>query len=517
MHVTNRWFYLLAVLLLIVAGLLYWLSGSRSPEPTMTAGPASAPETGQRPPAAISRQDSGYSELSTFGADPKRTGYSLRVKGRVLSKADRSPVSGADITFFLNRDPRTGRLENAAANVQSDSEGYFEMVRQELSEGALVIERAGFAAVEERIRPSAVARRERVYLLEPARAALTGIVLEATSRTPVPNAGVSTMYYTWLGQGDHSTPVQKWAVSDEGGRFSIEGIKAGKILFRVFARGHFGSPLEVDLGEEERRFVEILLVKGEERLLLIKNRTGEPVEGTAVLLGSPDPAIYAGDARGQVRYLVRKENEQAQLDVKAVGYLSRRITLDLRHDVHEVVLERTDPLKGRVLSESGNPIPGASVAAVSSSRGHSLSGQDAAETDEDGYFSMYPGGGQPEQLWVRRDGYMTETVILSEGSVRTDLEIRLRHPEAGISGRVLYSDGSPVLEFALHVRSLEGRLLANRFFSNAEGRFEILTLPAGTIGLEVIGVEDSGAPIKAGSVTLVKGQVAEVDIAVVKP
>jgi hypothetical protein len=222
MHVTNRWFYLLAVLLLIVAGLLYWLSGSRSPESTMTAGPASASETGQRPPAAISRQDSGYSELSTFGADPKRTGYSLRVKGRVLSKADRSPVSGADITFFLNRDPRTGRLENAAANIQSD----FEMVRQELSEGTLVIERAGFAAVEGRIGPSAVAMRERVYLLEPARAALTGIVLEATSRAPVRNAGVSTMY-TWLGQGDHFTPVQKWAVSDAGGRFTIEGIKAG--------------------------------------------------------------------------------------------------------------------------------------------------------------------------------------------------------------------------------------------------------------------------------------------------
>lgn len=157
-----------AMLLLFIGCILvlvFWLYPRNSAKT-----PQTETEEGQRSEAAARGEKRrgqivGYTPLARFSSDPTRQGYLSYLKAQVLSKADQRPVSGATVTFFRSRDPRTRRFDDAVIRLLTDSGGFFQLTHRAALEGWLVIEKPGFAAIEEQKRGG---RRRRPRLLRKA-------------------------------------------------------------------------------------------------------------------------------------------------------------------------------------------------------------------------------------------------------------------------------------------------------------------------------------------------------------
>ena len=160
--------------------------------------------------------------------------------------------------------------------------------------------------------------------------------------------------------------------------------------------------------------------------------------------------------------------------------LGRVTTLD-------VPLESGVTLAGSVLDDAGQPVAGAEVQAFAD---RSKAPERIATSDEDGAFVLRGLVPARIELYARQRGFEDASIelgALADGEVRAGIELVL-DPGLSIAGQVLWPDGTSAAGALVRVSPEDGQdsvsLFGRRWTADADGRFRIGGLDAGTFRLE---------------------------------
>ncbi len=186
------------------------------------------------------------------------------------------------------------------------------------------------------------------------------------------------------------------------------------------------------------------------------DREGEPIAGAEVF-GSPRNLLQTWtDAKGHFRLDgIDPRSPRTRLTVRREGYLSEGLAVEaeqLGRPV-SVVLQRGVPLTGRVVTEDGEPIPGAAVSLGS----WPCSEPASPRTNADGTFRIENAPIGAVTIWAERWGYApgcTEIQVPEDGNPLPEIEIQL---ERGyhLAGRVVDGEGRPIAAARIDVSGVE--------------------------------------------------------------
>jgi hypothetical protein len=163
-----------------------------------------------------------------------RLGAAARLRGTVRGEGG-APV----VAFAVILTPRRGPLEGGGPVTRTffDARGAFAV--DGLAPGAYAVRVVahGFAPAPARDVPIAAPETAADFTLG-AGARITGVVLEAGTRTPLAGANVA-IEGAWIDE----LPLAARVVTDATGAFSLGGVPAGRCSLRVAASGHHGRIL----------------------------------------------------------------------------------------------------------------------------------------------------------------------------------------------------------------------------------------------------------------------------------
>lgn len=334
---------------------------------------------------------------------------------------------------------------------------------------------------------------------------------------PVPNARVSLLPLTPGSPAGRlmSTVMDQVPVTDKEGRVTLYGLPAGvdfQVLVRAPGRGvQLTEALRLSFGESASRIVR--LVPGHEVIGVAVDEDGSPIREVraTVRLQEGDPLWriplstewQAPDEKGRFRIgLIPPVSVEVVL--QASGYQTVRQTLRLtgtgaRHDLGQVVFRRGATIEGRVVDDTGAPVPNARITAYRNAplvRDSSSS----AVSKADGTFVV--GGLEPDTgylLSADASGYvgaLFDSLVVPSNSKGVTLTL-LR--AARIRGRVLTGDKKPAPFFSVHTAaspesapSAVVSLGGGETFVTTDGVFELREVVPGRVWVHVE-VPDYGA------------------------
>ncbi len=176
-------------------------------------------------------------------------------------------------------------------------------------------------------------------------------------------------------------------------------------------------------------------------------------------------------------------------------------------------------ITGRVLDESGNPIPGATLTAVSRlGRGNlgPFAGEAKTEATDDGLFDLRGIHAGWTTLSISAKEFVRRRVdldVMEEGQVVTDKEYVLEARSGGIvSGTVHWPDGQPASDGRVRCTSNEPSVTLMSFV-RLDGSFQVEGLPEGVV--DVIAESLGDEVHAAGRATLTAVPVGSKEVALV--
>ena len=224
--------------------------------------------------------------------------------------------------------------------------------------------------------------------------------------------------------------------------------------------------------------------------------TGRPLGGALVgELDSREPVVTSRDGSFQ---LITRTNGTLHLLVIAQGHAPRRFEHVVARGLPDPVLPdlqllRGGDLKGRVVDERGEGVPSAVLTLTPGGAGAWLQDLDLdllwkpVATDAGGHFSIHhlPAGTYTvaASAPTKRDA-RARSLVLPQDSV---LEVPPLVMRAGgeLRGKVVDAKDGPLAEAQVRVFDARGRWVRGRALTDAEGHFEVRSLPAGSCVLEV--------------------------------
>lgn len=439
----------------------------------------------------------------------------VQVAGRVLDAATGRGLP--DAALWLDADP--------AIVLRTDRNGRYSLTASAGS-GAVALEaRApGFLPKRLTVSRAEVARGRAPSLSLDRAAAIRGTVAGPDGR-PLAGASVVAVPASRLGPRTFSPldPIADRAATGPDGGFELRQLQTGnEYEVRVAKRGFLpaahmavapSAPLRM-------RMPAACGVHG-----MVRDAEGQAVAGARVLLrparrpgrGAPtgeaprpsvsDPDVSAVESGATGWFSIPESPAvEVDLDVIKAGYApARRRGIRLAcggsFDLGAVVLQPGARLAGRVVDPRGRPVAGAGIflaERLPSRRSweQALRGEPDAESGRDGSFSVDDlARGTPLHLLVKADGYIAAAVQGVRPPVAAPLVVRLE-PAAMLRGRLLDEAGGPVSGARVQLtwqavlagdprERPVGEAIERSAVSNAEGRFEIVEVPAGEVSLDV--------------------------------
>ena len=290
------------------------------------------------------------------------------------------------------------------------------------------------------------------------------------------------------------------AISQEDGSFVMTQVPDGDLVF-------FASPWEVvspkRFSMKKREDTVELEVKAMASVHGVVTRDGKPVVGAEVQANAGMRMHETTtDAKGQyvIRGLSGGEWAVYASSVRAGAFTESKVTLAEREDKQlDLELSSAGAISGRVVSETGQPVPGAFVV-YELPRTHD---QGRSITDADGYFScdQMTGGGEYQPNVYPSPSSRTPfkpvtpplpKAQLKDGSARVEgVTLAIKYERLTLSGRVVDPSGAPVPDARVRATAAEGQppnfspwMSLPSALSDAQGAFTIEALTSGTWALQ---------------------------------
>lgn len=463
---------------------------------------------------SLTIQAEGYGRLRVTALVLGRTSRDFRlipaatVVGRVVMATDGSPVPGA-LVFAWPAQFTRGESPAAAAAL-SGPDGRFRIA---VAPGDFrVTARNATAETESFARVTALVGRlsDEVTLRLRAVPTLRGRVMR--SGEPVAGAVVGAILVSGSGHAD--------AVSQVDGRFVMRAAPVGELAFTATPYSVL-SPRRFSMPKADAT-VELEVKKQGSISGVVTSAAGKPVAGASVVVrygtagvevvsGSDGHYLAAGLAAGAWNIVASSDRAGGFVEVKGVTLAEAEDkTLDL-------ALTSAATITGRVVSEKGEPVPGALVVYT-----HTLSGDEGRSVaDADGRFScsqMTGGGEYSPKVYPSSvagtpyapAGAPLASVPLVDGRSRVEgVTLAIKYERLSIRGRVVDASGAPVPDARVRAMGVGPGEPAhfNQFaelqtaVADAQGAFLLEPLTRGTWALQARtpdGVEAVEPQVAAG-------------------
>jgi hypothetical protein len=425
------------------------------------------------------------------------------VRGRVVSTNGR-PLPDATVRL-LSPD----RVSTAIREVTSGRDGSFAINGVPVGRFLLRAEKPGFSAASVPITLQAkdsvttVLRLASIQLLE-------GVVQDGQGR-PLGQAAL----FVWPTAGAESGVVESSSGPD--GRFALAGLSPGAWTVMVEAPGFATLRLErVDVPGRPL----VLRLQGEARILggLVVGPDSGPVQGARVELHGPalpaprqvssnEKGLFLFEGLGFGRFVVRATSGQRVSGLEVVVIDAETGWLP----PVKVVVGPGATLTGRVLDDSGRPLPRAEVETVATPADDAPT---SVKTDGDGRFTIRPLPPGRYQVHARLRGHAMTDPPEVQLRAESPTQVQVRLPRAvQVLGQTIDETGLPVpaavvsvallsvssqdlavlpgsLPLAAEAANLPAEVLNRQSLlrstaSDANGRFLLADLPAGRFRLEV--------------------------------
>jgi hypothetical protein len=313
---------------------------------------------------------------------------------------------------------------------------------------------------------------------------LAGRLVDADQRAV---AGARIGLLAFLAPGSPRV-VARAAVSDAAGSWRLAGLAPGQGQLTVEAEGfaRWSRVLEIDGGESD--LGRLTLERGRSAALLVTDPDGLGLPRAQALTSAGHRGT--ADSQGTIRFGDLPSGPPETAKVTAPGFLPATVRLDLERG--EALVVRLTPafrLTGRLLCAEGSPVAGGGWTLETGTR------STTGEIGDDGAFAveMPPETAGTLVLASSRTAEVRVTVRPGEAGGVRDLGDLVAPPGMKVTGRLVrFEDGMPVPGARVWtLRSASDPLLgwargdSLEASSDAEGRFEVAGLPAGTHRLRI--------------------------------
>ncbi len=312
---------------------------------------------------------------------------------------------------------------------------------------------------------------------------LSGVVVDRSTRLPVATANVSAEFAGTNNTRSGARPT----TTDDGGRFTLRGLRAGRIVLRVAAEGFLESAseeLEIESSEPSPE-VEIELDPGLTLSGTVTGDRGEPLADVAVKIKKPHARRDVTGASGE--YLLHGlPPGTVEVAFVSEDFLARSEAVELaapggRLDVE---LERGQILPGVVRDLEGAAVEHARIRGWRRGLGSKWS-----QSDDQGSFELRGLAPGEWQLRVSKNGFVEQQLTRLVPSRSAALEVILQPAATGtVTGTVRGADRTELATLTVQVRS---RSQSARAEVEEDGSYRVEEAPAGdvTVRLSVAAAE----------------------------
>jgi hypothetical protein len=308
-----------------------------------------------------------------------------------------------------------------------------------------------------------------------------------------------------------SGTLRFWTVTDSLGAYSLDGIPDGEYTIRSQTHGPFPSArISARSGVDYADLVVSpdLAAVAEGRVL---GADGEPLEGVTVLPVLPgQPSVLTGDdGRFRLPVRVKPTVSSFALRFQRPGYHEQTDKFEIPRDgasnrvAMKVVLQPVEAwtaLKGKVLSDSGEPLAGRTVELRPESAPRSYK----TTTDPRGRyaFSVVESPADYQLIVFGGASHKDHQQSLHVTADMGELDVVAEAYEFGeVTGQLVNLSGEPVPDFALLLRNSGSRQPNSVVSTDKDGNFKI---PAAPVGKFVVASQSTpsilveGLELKAG-------------------
>jgi len=410
------------------------------------------------------------------------------LRGSVLG-ADGRPAAGSEVRAL---DELT-----VLASVVADGEGNFRIGPLRPGEIFLIARSGGLASEAEGPIPLAPGEELGGLALRLAPGgSLAGTILDAETAAPLEGATVRAAGLS--------------SRTDARGRFALDGLTPGEIVFQARADGYEPRDERLSIGSGPTSGLEIRLTKGVRLAGRVVDGAGRPVAGASIFAAAyrlrEGDGRLAGRAAGDGTFAVTAPAGQVILEaVDAAGGTGRSGVLGVppggSMEGIEIRIAEAASLTGNVIDAVGEPLPGARVYAAAGERTFG-----GVVTGRDGTFTLGPIPPGPIQVVAVSGGARARVgpiEILEGETAHVTLQIGAHE----LRGLVVDAGGRPVPGASVAIWPEGGpRTLASVLVADGRGGFAARGLPGGPLrveaSFEVLRGERRGVVPADGEVTV---------------
>ncbi len=518
-----------AVLLILLCITVFMLmkSNLRAPQTSQTITPRiETKDTGIPNRSVDSNREPQYVIASTFlSLRPRRTENVVEyaLMGRVLTE-DRTPLPGAIVSLHTEGPDPVWLIDEWSPEIASSAcnwEGRYSIqLSAPLKEAVIRVRKDGYATKLDYLN-IVQGRIIKDYILQRSSACVEGTVLG--DGKPISGAVVHLDYGRAASDtSDRSRIAMTTTKTNAAGKYFMMDLPLGTAGIRAFAPG-FRRPKMTVAQETQDSFrvlkegpctqIDMQLIAGIPILFSVKNRRGGPVAGAHVygiaenwgrsfadengVTSFIETPRGRTDERGKVEIVAPQGTDGFDCRIGANGYKVNYIWIDTKNPPKQVILDEIDQsIGGQVLSEAGQPVPGAEISVVQTNdpvlKGNA--GQSAsvatATSDAIGAFTLPKALPNISEVRATKEGYQEKRMILKQGEMSNFLEIRLESCNSGVFGIVTDESGNPIKQFEMYFRDIVNRTnrVYSRHVSDDSGQFSITDIPTGTYDIQIQGL-----------------------------
>ncbi len=475
----------------------------------------------------------------------------LRLFGRVVS-ATGQPIPGvALVASEAPESPLFGPPGPVIGTTQSDRNGRYEMLFEVWPDRRIVVlpSHPGFIAYRHTIVAKTGGDFRHDHVLWEEQSTVRGRIMDDANRA-VDRAEVRLLVADPLGDRVHETEVAsahselyRRVFSEPNGAYSLPGLPTGHVASVFVVRdGHLGEQGGGTLQPGDNIW-DFRLKRGDGVDLIVKDQQGRPIRSVTATVwreGRPLTGINILEGDGKVRFTLAPGTSPFTCSVFADGYLRKEVQVDPKYPPREVILTEGLLVRGIVVSEEGEPIPGATVSFV---RQEAFDQKDGAshmtgfpegqtiQSDSQGRFehrfSVLPDDRFTYLVFVSHPAYLKVNGSVDREEILSGFfTLELPKAAGGIEGQVIDWQGRPVGEFNMSIAPAEPVIppdpakileLTRRgrgfgYYSRVldpNGRFSVSQIPAGDWRVTIFITSPSIWSTGSADIRITKGQPAQ--------